>query len=166
MKHYQKNNGFTLIELLVVVLIISILSAIALPQYELAVKKSRFAQLQVAARALKSGMELSYLENSAYPTSLSDLSIQPPSGWHISDDGTKWRNTDWTKFCTSNSDIVWCGDYALDGVQFTLSLDYRAIPSGYSSSCCWTASNPSKLERFCKAMGGVQVSPSSSCWQL
>ena len=57
-------GGFTLIELLVVVLIIGILSAIALPQYEKAVEKSRAAEAIVTLKALRDAQTACFLERS------------------------------------------------------------------------------------------------------
>ena len=68
--------GFTLIELLVVVLIIGILAAIALPQYQKAVARSRAAEALVMLAALEQAQQLHYMANGKYTTNLSSLDIQ------------------------------------------------------------------------------------------
>ena len=60
-------RAFTLIELLVVVLIIGILSAIALPQYQKAVEKAHFAEILQTMSALQRGIDM-YLLESGYPS--------------------------------------------------------------------------------------------------
>ena len=70
MKSLLKNNisGFTLVELLVVVLIIGVLAAIALSKYELAVEKSRLAEVFTISSSLQKAIDVWLLEN-GYPAS-------------------------------------------------------------------------------------------------
>ncbi len=67
--------GFTLIELLVVVLIIGILAAVAVPQYQRAVEKSKYSRYKMLAVALARAEELYYLENGEYTPDINNLNV-------------------------------------------------------------------------------------------
>ena len=62
----KMSRGFTLIELLVVVLIIAILAAVALPQYNKAVKKARGTEALTVLNALDKAIQAYYLEHGTF----------------------------------------------------------------------------------------------------
>ena len=70
------SGGFTLIELLVVVLIVGVLAAIAFPQYQMAVAKSRMAEAISTLHSITEAQELYYLSNGKYTDDLTDLDVE------------------------------------------------------------------------------------------
>ena len=69
----RTTSGFTLIELLVVVLIIGILAAVAVPQYQKAVEKSRLTEALQNINAIQTCFDLYRLENGLPSSGMVDL---------------------------------------------------------------------------------------------
>lgn len=107
-----KQKGFTLIELLVVVLIIGILAAVAMPQYQYAVAKSRYMELLSLASDIRKGQQVYKMANGKYSADLFALDIEFPSSFaahpsYTSGNGTVYgvRNAAKRITCTMTTSV-------------------------------------------------------------
>lgn len=80
----KQQKGFTLVELLVVVVLIAILSAIAVPQYNEFVRESRRSEGQSALTQLATMLEQFHAENNTYTADLQLLGFS----------GSNWNDTE------------------------------------------------------------------------
>ena len=159
----QTKQGFTLIELLVVVLIIGILAAVALPQYQVAVDKSRFTQLQLLTKKLSDAFNVYYLANGEDPTDITQLDIDLPTGYTKTSftHGSNYQHSCavWDNFycCIAknggnsyNPDMVGC--YQRD---FSFGMNNFSMRSATERQYCVAPRQNARGIRLCKALAPV-----------
>ena len=151
----KSKKAFTLIELLVVVLIIGILAAVALPQYNKAVLKSRMVQGVIYARYLHDMQEMYYLANGVYAASADDLGI------------------DFTKECPANWTCSTDVHQAIMEYSPTLSITYNhdndpALSADWKGVFyCWASQEDAKAVEACKMLGPEwQSDPNSARYRI
>ncbi len=139
----KNKQAFTLIELLVVVLIIGILVAVAVPQYQKAVWKARASELLVLGKTIKNAQLVYRMANGKFTSDINELSIDVPCTQ------SPYNATTNKLECPHSLNFLYSASVSLQAVpaKFWLNIAYE----GRSECAAPTAIG----EQICQSFGGV-----------
>ena len=158
-----QRGGFTLIELLVVVLIIGILAAVAVPQYQVAVMKSRLASTIPGVTAIAQAAEVYYLANGEYPKDdVRELDVSDIAGCTLGLSGTLTCNNNIQYHINTSPEYHFLPKNVssyLRNSNGTLRLFYMQFLEHASDAgvkrVCYAYDNTALSHKVCKSMGGI-----------
>lgn len=153
-------KGFTLIELLVVVLIIGILAAIAVPQYETAVLKSRLGAVMSNVKRINDALELYYLNMGEYPAD--DLtSVDGEISGCTTGGGTMTCQHEVYDYWINANDTP-VGGFPNDRGIAYVQYPKRGNPvNKRGTQECWASAGDKYANQACVSMGGEKLSTSN-----
>ena len=123
-------KGFTLIEMLVVVIIIGVLIAIGLPQYQKTMKRSKYGRMKSIARTLSEAQIRYFQKTGSYADSMDLLDVDIPR--HKPLPSTSW----WLHYPLWDVDGIWVGVIntpAKGGIWTSLPSKVLSEWNGYAS---------------------------------
>ncbi len=135
MRKYMR--GITLLELMIVVVIVSILTAIAYPNYREYVTRAKRTEAKAALLQIATNQERFYLQNNTYTTNMTNLGF-PVAGAFLSDSDSYIINVG----AADANDFTATATFQLGGDEtgkcLTFQIDGRGAKTSAPDTDCWT----------------------------